>query len=527
MGSGNHKDIGTLYLFSGFWAALVGVCLRFHIRLNLAQPGGIYREIGQLYNVIVTSHAFMMIFFFVIPVIIGGFGNWLVPLLIGRRDISHPRLNNFSYWILPGALFMVIISALIEGGVGTGWTLYPPLSRWIFHRSPALDMVVLSLHIAGLGSIISSVNFISTIITTRFFVLIPERIPVFCWSIFVTSWLLLLSLPVLAGGLTILLTDRHVNSSFFRPQGGGDPLLFQHLFWFFGHPEVYVLILPGFGLISHTIIKRGGKLRVFGLAGIVYAIQSIGVLGFVVWAHHIFTVGMDVDRRAYFTGATIVIAIPTGIKVFRWLATLHGRVILRFTPRFCWVLGFLFLFTMGGLTGVILSHGRLDIAIHDTYFVVGHFHYVLSIGAVFSIFVGFHNYFPLFFGIVPHKRYSKGHFYLAFLGVNLAFIPHHFLGLRGIPRRYVDYADCFFFWHKLSRWGSLMGISATMMFCFVLWEMFYRRRGVVFGNYLATNPEWIIRKEKIPISRHSKGGTPVSHAKPKKARKIINTVIKR
>nr|UAJ48178.1 cytochrome c oxidase subunit I [Tegillarca granosa] len=511
LGSANHKDIGTLYLLSGFWSALMGICLSFHIRVNLAQPAGLYVEVSQLYNVIITSHAFIMIFFFVMPVMMGGFGNWLIPIMVGCGDMSHPRLNNFSYWAIPGALFMVFMSALIEGGAGTGWTLYPPLSGWIYHSSPALDMVILSLHIAGFGSMMSSLNFMCTMITSRFYAMIPERMPVFCWSMFVTSWLLLFSLPVLAGGLTMLITDRHINTSFFRPQGGGDPLLFQHLFWFFGHPEVYVLILPGFGIISHAIIKSGGKLRVFGLAGMIYAMQSIGVLGFIVWAHHMFTVGMDVDSRAYFTGATMVIAVPTGIKVFSWLATLHGSYMIRFTATFWWILGFLCLFTMGGLTGVILSHGSLDVAMHDTYFVVGHFHYVLSMGAVFSIFVGFHNYFPLFFGVVPHKRFSKGHFYLAFLGVNMAFLPHHFLGLSGMPRRYVDYADCYFMWHKISSWGSLLGMTGTLMFCFILWETYYSRRGVVFGNYLPSMSEWMYTKEKVPMKRHRPGDVPFSH----------------
>lgn len=371
-----------------------------------------------------------------------------------------------------------------------------------------MDLLILSLHVAGFGSIIRSINFMRTVIGCRFAGMIPERLPIFVWSIFVTSWLLLFSLPVLAGGLCMLIRDRHVNRAFFIPSGGGDPVLFQHLFWFFGHPEVYVLILPGFGLVRHRILLRCGKMRVFGLPGMVYAMQSIGALGFIVWAHHIFTVGMDVDRRAYFTGATMMIAVPTGVKVFRWLATIFGSLRLGATPKFVWTLGFLFLFTVGGLTGVILSNGRLDVVLHDTYFVVGHFHYVLSMGAVFSIFVGFHTYFPMFFGLTLHPRYSKGHFMIAFTGVNLAFFPHHYLGLTGMPRRYCDYADCYFKWHKISRWGSVLGLSGAVMFCYVLWERLAARRSVIWGAYLPSMLEWVQTAGRFPMRRHTHARSP-------------------
>ena len=510
--STNHKDIGILYLFLAGLTGFISVAFTVFMRMELMEPGVQYMCLegarfiadsaaectpnGHLWNVMITYHGVLMMFFVVIPALFGGFGNYFMPLMIGAPDMAFPRLNNLSFWMYVAGVSLGVASLLAPGGngqagSGVGWVLYAPLSTR--EAGISMDFAIFAVHVSGASSILGAINIITTFLNMRAPGMTLHKTPLFPWSIFITAWLILLSLPVLAGAITMLLTDRNFGTAFFDPAGGGDPILYQHLLWFFGHPEVYMIIVPGFGIISH-VIATFSKKPVFGYLPMVYAMVAIGGLGFVVWAHHMYTVGMSLSQQAYFMVATMVIAVPTGVKIFSWIATMWQGSIEFKTPML-FAMGFIFVFTVGGVTGIVLSQAGLDRAYHDTYYVVAHFHYVMSLGAVFCIFAGTYYWIGKMSGRQYPEFWGKVHFWLFFIGANITFFPQHFLGRQGMPRRYIDYPEAFAHWNYISSIGAFIAFASFLLFIGIVFYTMFAGRRVTEDNYwgeYADTLEWTL-----------------------------------
>jgi cytochrome c oxidase subunit I len=513
--STNHKDIGILYLFAGGLVGLISVIFTVYMRMELMYPEVQYMcqeglrlvadastpctPNGHIWNVTITAHGILMMFFVVIPALFGGFGNYFMPLQIGAPDMAFPRMNNLSFWLYIAGTSLAVASLFAPGGggdlgpgAGVGWVLYPPLSTTA-EGGYAMDLAIFAVHLSGASSILGAINMITTFLNMRAPGMTMHKVPLFAWSIFVTAWLILLALPVLAGAITMLLTDRNFGTTFFSPSGGGDPVLYQHILWFFGHPEVYIIILPAFGIISQVIATFSRK-PIFGYLPMVYAMVAIGVLGFVVWAHHMYTVGMSLTQQSYFMLATMVIAVPTGIKIFSWIATMWGGSVTFETPML-FAFGFLFLFTAGGVTGIVLSQAAIDRAYHDTYYVVAHFHYVMSLGAVFGIFAGVYFWIGKMSGRQYPEWAGKLHFWAMFIGSNLTFFPQHFLGRQGMPRRYIDYNEGFAYWNWFSSIGAFISFASFVFFIGIVFYTLLAGRRVTQNNYwneYADTLEWTL-----------------------------------
>nr|YP_010332247.1 cytochrome c oxidase subunit I [Tetrameres grusi]UNY39746.1 cytochrome c oxidase subunit I [Tetrameres grusi] len=478
----NHKCIGTNYIILGYWAGLGGSMLSFMMRLELSMPGG-YLMVGngQVYNSVLTMHGILMIFFMVMPILIGGFGNWMLPMMLGSPEMAFPRLNALSFWLTFVALIMVCESFFVGFGAGGSWTLYPPLS---VEGQPeiSMDVMILGLHTVGIGSLLGAINFMVTVQNMRSLSVTLDQMSMFVWTSYLTSLLLVLSVPVLAGSLLFLLLDRNFDTSFYDSNAGGNPLLYQHLFWFFGHPEVYIIILPAFGVISECVLFLTDKDRLFGQSSMVYASIWIAVLGTSVWGHHMYTAGLDIDTRTYFSAATMIIAVPSAVKIFNWLGTLFGSE-QKVGPLWCWTLSFIFLFTLGGLSGIILSAASLDVVLHDSYYVVAHFHYTLSLGAVYAIFSGFCLWFPYMYGVSFDKFMMMAVFLSFFIGTNMVFFPMHLAGMQGMPRKILDYPECFSFYQSVSSLGSVISFFGFFLFNYLLLESVYLMRGLGVSVY--------------------------------------------